>query len=38
MKKLFLLAFACCFQCAFLFAQKVVENNFLTVKVHIKSV
>lgn len=33
MKKLFLLAFACCFQCAFLFAQKVVENNFLTVKV-----
>lgn len=33
MKKLFLLAFACCFQCAFLFAQKVVENNFLTVKI-----
>lgn len=33
MKKLFLLAFACCFQCAFLFAQKVVENNFLSVKI-----
>lgn len=33
MKKLFLLAFACCFQCAFLFAQKVLENNFLTVKI-----
>lgn len=33
MEKLFLLAFACCFQCAFLFAQKVVENNFLSVKI-----
>lgn len=33
MKKLFLFAIVCCFQCAFLFAQKIVENSFLTVKI-----
>ena len=33
MKKLFLFAIVCCFQCAFLFAQKIVENSFLSVRV-----
>lgn len=33
MKKIFLFAIVCCFQCAFLFAQKIVENSFLTVKI-----